>query len=67
MTKIQIRRITFLLCNICAFAIVASCGVRGKLETAPPMYGKAKADYNKENGADNAQSEKQAQESTKPK
>ncbi len=44
-----------------AFAIIAACGTRGELKKAPPMWGKAKAEYE----AEQAKKAQEAQEAEK--
>lgn len=58
--RIQIMIPSFLL--ITAFAL-SSCGIRGSLETAPPVFGPAKAKYD----ADKAQKEAEEQKAKAPK
>jgi hypothetical protein len=47
---------------ITTFAL-SSCGIRGSLETAPPVFGPAKAKYEAEK-AQKAEEERKAQEKT---
>lgn len=50
---------------ITTFAL-SSCGIRGSLETAPPVFGPAKAKYEAEKAqkAQKAEEERKAQEKT---
>lgn len=62
MTKSTLKSVFF----IAALCLVASCGSRGELKAAPPMWGKAKEEYKAEQ-AKKAEEEKAKQDTGETK